>query len=102
MSDANNPQQPGSKRTIQIQIDEATAKGTYSNLVMVSHTENEFVFDFIFVQPTQAQAKVQSRVILSPRQAKRLASTLGDAVTRYEQRFGTIPAVEEPALSSAN
>ena len=83
------------KRTIQIQIDEATAKGTYANLVMVSHTENEFIFDFVFVQPTQQQAKVQSRIVLSPRQSKRLGDTLKEAVERYEGRFGEIPAAAD-------
>jgi hypothetical protein len=98
MSNQDNPQgAQGDQRRIQIQLDEATAKGIYANLVMVSHTENEFVFDYIFLQPSQPTARVQSRVILGPRQAKRLASILQDSVKRYEDRFGRIPASEEPA-----
>jgi hypothetical protein len=93
MSDQN---QQDNQRRIQIQLDEQTAKGIYSNLVMVSHTENEFVFDFVFFQPSQPTARVQSRVIVGPRQAKRLASILQDSVKRYEDRFGAIPAEEQP------
>lgn len=88
MTDPNTPQNPN---RIQVQIDDATAQGTYANLALISHTETEFILDFIFVQPTRTGAKVQNRVILNPRQAKQLAATLNDAVLRYEGRFGVIP-----------
>ena len=75
---------------IQIKIDDSTASGHYANLALVTHNENEFVLDFIFLQPAKKQAKVESRVILSPKQAKRLMSTLVDAVGNYEKRFGEL------------
>ena len=35
---------PSSK--LQVQIDDDVAQGVYSNLVLLNHTENEFVLDF--------------------------------------------------------
>src|SRR5690606_36307310 len=91
MSDPNDPTNRAAPQQIKVQLDEQTAQGTYANLALISHTENEFVLDFVFVQPTRTGAKVNSRVIMSPRQVKRLAVTLSDTVQRYEARFGAIP-----------
>lgn len=78
---------------IQIDLDEVTAQGAYSNLVLINHTENEFLMDFAFIQPQAPRARVRSRIITSPRHAKRMLRALEDNIRRYEQRFG---AIEEP------
>jgi len=78
--------------TIQIQLDEEVAQGTYANLVMVNHNETEFTLDFVFVQPQAPRGKVRSRVLLNPLQAKRLVAALQDGVGRFEARFGAIDA----------
>lgn len=75
---------------LQIQIDEATSQGNYVNLTLVNHTETEFVLDFIYVQPLEPRAKVRSRILSSPKHAKRLLLALQENVTRYEARFGNI------------
>src|SRR4029079_17098867 len=75
---------------LQVQIDEDVAQGVYSNLVLLNHTENEFVLDFAFIQPSNGRAKVRSRVISSPRHTKRLLQALHKNLERYEERFGTI------------
>ncbi|MGE0870228.1 MAG: DUF3467 domain-containing protein [Kofleriaceae bacterium] len=75
---------------LQVQIDEDIAQGVYSNLVLLNHTENEFVLDFAFIQPSNGRAKVRARVISSPRHTKRLLQALQKNVERYEERFGTI------------
>jgi hypothetical protein len=82
---------------IQMQIDEATAQGLYANLVMINHSENEFVLDFAYLQPTVPVAKVRARVLSSPRHTKRLLLALQKNLARYEERFGTIElAPDEP------
>jgi hypothetical protein len=84
---------------IQLQIDDATAQGTYTNLVMINHSENEFVLDFAYLQPSSPAAKVRARVISSPRHTKRLLLALQKNVQRYEERFGTIElAPDEPVF----
>jgi len=75
---------------LQVSMDDETAQGAYVNMATVSHTETEFVLDFLFVQPQQPRAKVRSRVITSPRHLKRLIGALQDSLHRYEQRFGTV------------
>jgi hypothetical protein len=75
---------------LQVQIDDDVAQGLYSNLVLINHTENEFVLDFAFIQPTNGRAKVRTRVISSPRHTKRLLQALQKNLERFEERFGTI------------
>jgi len=82
---------------LQIQLDEQVAQGVYSNLVVANHSEAEFILDFIFVQPQVAQAKVRSRVITSPRQAKLLLRTLEENIRKYEGKFGPIKEIVPPA-----
>jgi hypothetical protein len=85
--------QPGPAPQIQIDVDDATAQGAYSNLVLINHNENEFVLDFAYIQPAAPRARVRSRIISSPRHTKRLLRALEHNVRRYEERFGRI---EEP------
>ncbi|HRC55438.1 MAG: DUF3467 domain-containing protein [Myxococcales bacterium] len=75
---------------LQVQIDEDVAQGVYTNLVLINHTENEFILDFAFIQPGNARAKVRSRLISSPRHTKRLLVALQKNIERFEERFGTI------------
>lgn len=83
---------------IQIDIDDATAQGAYSNLVLLNHNDNEFVFDFAYVQPTTPRARVRARILSSPRHAKRLLRALELNIRRYEERFG---GIEEPDFPAA-
>src|SRR3954468_13268901 len=81
---------PSSAPKLQVQIDDEIAQGVYSNLVLLNHTENEFVLDFAFIQPSNGRAKVRARVISSPRHTKRLLQALQKNLERYEERFGAI------------
>jgi len=82
--------EPPTSPKLQVQIDDDIAQGVYSNLVLLNHTENEFVLDFAFIQPSNGRAKVRTRVISSPRHTKRLLQALQKNLERYEERFGTI------------
>lgn len=84
---------------IQIDLDDAVAQGHYANLVLINHTDNEFTLDFCYLQPSAPRARVNARVISSPRHAKRLLHALEANIRRYEERFGTIevgPQVVRP------
>ena len=80
---ANGPQ-------LQIELDDATAQGAYCNLVFLNHNDSEFIFDFVYVQPGGPRARVRSRIILSPRHAKRFLRALESNIGRYEEVFGKI------------
>ncbi|WP_165024736.1 DUF3467 domain-containing protein [Dysgonomonas sp. ZJ279] len=75
---------------IQIELPEDIAQGTYSNLSIISHSSSEFVIDFIRVVPGLPKAKVQSRIILTPDQAKRLLHALNENIKRYEKQNGHV------------
>jgi hypothetical protein len=95
MSQAEQPAAPNSPpNQIQVELDEGTAQGIYANLALIAHTETEFLFDFLFVQPQQPKAKVRARIISSPVHTKRLYLALRENLTRYEVRFGEIKTGE--------
>ena len=89
MSDESTP-----PPKLSVQLEEDTAQGVYTNLVLINHTENEFVLDFAFIQPAThagaARAKVRARVISSPRHTKRLLVALQKNLERFEERFGVV------------
>jgi hypothetical protein len=87
---SDQPKIPPAGPQLQIELDEATAQGAYCNLVFLNHTDAEFTFDFVYVQPGAPRARVRSRIISSPRHAKRLLRALEANISRYEQAFGQI------------
>ncbi len=78
------------KKELKIELTPEIATGHYSNLAAISHSAQEFFFDFISVAPNMPQAKVVSRVIMTPENAKNLLFALRDNLTKYEQTFGEI------------
>ena len=93
---ANNQNQPAVPNQINIELPEDIAEGIYSNLAIISHSNSEFVVDFIRMMPNVPQAKVKSRIILTPEHAKRLLSALVDNVRKFEQQFGPIEEKDVP------
>ena len=95
---ADQPQEQQSQ--ISIQMDAQNATGVYSNLMMISHRKEEFILDFLFVQPQrtpqgQAVANLRSRVITTPEHMKRILKAIEENVGRYEQAFGAIQAATD-------
>ena len=78
---------------LNIELPEDIAEGVYSNLAIISHSNSEFVVDFVRIVPNAPKAKVKSRVILTPQHAKRLLSALADNVQKFEKQFGPIGEV---------
>lgn len=78
------------KGQIEIELPEEEASGTYSNLVMISHSPSEFILDFISVMPGAPKAKVVKRMVLTPDHAKRLSNALSENIKRYEKENGPI------------
>ena len=83
------------ERKMQVAADNETRRGHYSNLALISHRKEEFIIDFLFIDPqTQAkqadQALLTSRVVLNPGHMKRLYQAIGENIQRYEKNFGNI------------
>jgi hypothetical protein len=79
-----NPNPP-----LNIEISEEIAEGSYANLA-ITHSNAEFVIDFVNVMPGTPKSKVKSRVILTPMHAKRFMKALVENVERYEEANGPI------------
>ncbi|NOX90731.1 MAG: DUF3467 domain-containing protein [Calditrichaeota bacterium] len=81
----NNPE-----RQINIELGDQEAEGIYSNLVLISHSPAEFVFDFTRILPGKPKAKVYARIVMAPQHAKSLLKALEENIKRYEDQFGEI------------
>lgn len=90
-----NPKNKPKGKPIEIELKEEEASGTYSNLVMITHSPSEFVFDFISMMPAVKKAKVVKRLVLTPDHAKRLANALNENIRKYESEHGTISTKQE-------
>jgi hypothetical protein len=75
---------------INIELNEETAEGVYSNLAIITHSSSEFVIDFVRIMPGVPKAKVKSRVVMTPEHAKRLMRALAENIGKYESNFGVV------------
>ncbi|MCK9450289.1 MAG: DUF3467 domain-containing protein, partial [Bacteroidales bacterium] len=48
------------KNQINIELSEEVAEGTYSNLAIITHSQSEFIVDFVKLMPGVQKAKVKS------------------------------------------
>lgn len=81
--DENNQQ-------LDIELSEEVAEGIYSNLAIITHSQSEFVIDFIKIMPGVPKARVKSRIVLTPQHAKRLVKALNENIQKFEQMNGKI------------
>ncbi len=80
---------------INIELSEEIAEGIYSNLALISHSNSEFVIDFIRMLPGVPKAKVKSRIVITPEHAKRLLVALKDNINKFEEQFGEINSIDQ-------
>ena len=85
-------QQPN--QPLNIEISEEIAEGTYANLAIITHSNAEFVVDFVNVMPGTPKSKVKSRVILTPMHAKRFMKAMVDNIEKFEATNGPIGDME--------
>ena len=90
------------KNSINLELDETLAQGTYSNLALINHSVSEFVVDFINVMPGVPKAKVKSRIILTPQHAKRFSKALNENILRFEKSNGEIKDFDKQQPISLN
>jgi len=78
---------PGPAPSLEVPPDLVAA---YANLVRIAHSPSELVFDFAQLLPGVPNARVCSRIVMSPTHAKLLYRALGENLSRYESAFGEI------------
>ncbi|MBN1862074.1 MAG: DUF3467 domain-containing protein, partial [Dehalococcoidales bacterium] len=82
------------KKEVKIAFPESLRGGVYSNNMLVTHTKEEFVLDFMMVAPPAGM--VTARVIVSPGHMKRMVSALTENLKKYEAKFGKLAEAAEP------
>lgn len=85
--------------TIQVEIEDQVAQGVYSNLFLVGFTSEDVTLDFAYLQHASPKARIRSRLVLSPRNAKRLAKLLTASVVDYESKHGPITDESGPHIT---
>lgn len=81
-------------QNINIKISDDVLKGQYANMMMITHTKEEFVLDFMNVVPPQGI--VTSRIITSPGHMKRIIAAMSENLKNYETNFGSITEASTP------
>jgi hypothetical protein len=77
-------------RTVNIEIGDKEWEGVYSNFVIITHSNSEFVLDFARMLPGSQKAKVFSRILMTPQHAKALLGTLENNIKKFEADHGQI------------
>lgn len=83
---------------LQVEIGESEAEGCYSNLVIVTHSDSEFILDFARILPGKPKAKIHTRVIMNPKNCKLFLNALTDNIKKFEEKFGAIKVVADEKL----
>ncbi len=76
------------KQQLQIKAKDTDLKGSYSNLMQIVHTKEEFILDFFLASPPQGV--LASRVIMNPGHVKRMVKALQENIDKYEKKFGKL------------
>jgi hypothetical protein len=83
------------ERTVNIEIGNAEWEGIYANFVIITHSNSEFILDFARMLPGAKKAKVFSRIIMTPQNAKALQATLENNINKFEKEHGKIPLLPQ-------
>ena len=78
------------EKQINIELKPEVARGSYSNLAIITHSRSEFILDFATILPGLPKPEVQSRIVMAPEHCKRLLNALVDNISTYEAQFGQI------------
>ena len=65
-------------------------EAVYSNIAVIMHSPSEIVVDFARVLPGAPNAKVLTRVVMTPLNAKLLLKALQENIGKYEEKFGEV------------
>jgi len=80
------------QKQIQINTGDDMSRGRFSNSMLVTHSPEEFIIDWLLNSPSGTH--LVSRIIVSPGHVKRIISALSDNLKKYEQKFGEVTTIE--------
>ncbi|MCY4464778.1 MAG: DUF3467 domain-containing protein [Chloroflexi bacterium] len=91
-------EQPANKRNFRLEFPRDPS-AIYANMVMITHTANEVVFDFIQLMPNDDRARVQKRVMMTPMHSKLFLKALQENLSKFEAKHGEIGTPSRPTLA---
>lgn len=83
-----NPNQ--AQKQLNIKIDEKVGEGTYANFFMITNSPSEIIMDCGRILPGLPDARIYSRVIMTPAHAKQLLQLLQKNIEGFEKQHGEI------------
>jgi hypothetical protein len=85
-------QKQSGQAQIQIVTGDEMSRGRYSNNMMVTHSPEEFIIDWLLNSP--GGTHLVARIIISPGHLKRVIGALTDNLRIFEQQHGTAREIE--------
>ncbi len=74
----------------------ANLNAQYANAVIISQTHSEIIMDFIQVMPNDLRARIQTRIAMTPANAKLFLNALNENLTKFEEKHGEISLPPQP------
>ncbi|MBC8171587.1 MAG: DUF3467 domain-containing protein [Anaerolineae bacterium] len=88
---------PPAKPQQQIRVEIPTnLSAVYANAAIINQTHSEVIIDFLQILPNDARARVQSRIALTPANAKLLLQALQQNLDKFEEKHGEISLPPKP------
>ncbi len=93
MADPKIP--PSQPRRLNLEIP-ADLPAVYANFAIITHSPWEVFLDFAQILPNVPKARVRTRIVLTPTNAKMLLKALQENIDRYEKQNGEITLPPRP------
>jgi len=77
----------------------ATLEPVYVNTAIITHSASEIIMDFARVMPNFPKAKVNTRIVMTPLNAKLLLRALGENLSKFEGVYSEIRLPEGLSLA---
>ena len=89
-----SPKANGESKRINVQVP-ADLEAVYANFCLITHSASEIIVDFARLLPNSPNAKVYSRVVMTPMNAKLLLRALDENLGKFEGQYGEIHLTDQ-------
>lgn len=88
---------PGKPQPQQMRVEiPANLNAIYANAAIINQTHSEIILDFLQIMPNDARARVQTRIALTPANAKLFLQALQQNLEKFEEKHGEISLPPKP------
>ena len=87
--------QPQPQRKLNLELP-ANLNVIYANAVVINQNNSEIILDFLQIMPNDPRARVLSRIVMTPANAKLFLNALGVNLEHFEKTYGVITLPPQP------